>query len=317
MSERALAYSQEPLAHRIMVIYEAAGLSGDFASYLMRSLLSEGCVRYETVESTPEGIRPRLIEREGPTGLLLTTTAVHPHPENETRLLSLYVDDGQEQTRAVLLSLADEAKHDDAVNLAEWRAFQEWLETAEHRVTIPYRKALAELVPPLAVRLRRDFGMVLNLIRTNALLHQAIRTKDEDGRIIANFDDYNTVYEIAGPLIAEGISATVSKAARDTVEAVKALQGKGGPDTGVSVTQLAEYLKLDKGATSRRVKVCIYHGYLENLETAKGRPARLVLGDALPDDHGILPSPDKLAAKLTEVLHRCTVDGGDTEPTSP
>jgi hypothetical protein len=65
-----------------------SGLSGDFASYLVRSLLSEGRVRYETVEKTKDGLKPRLIEREGPTGLLVTTTAVKLHPENETRLLS-------------------------------------------------------------------------------------------------------------------------------------------------------------------------------------------------------------------------------------
>src|SRR5206468_1584097 len=52
MSERALAYSEEPLAHRMMVLYEAAGLHGEFASYLIRSLLSEGRLRYETVEKT-------------------------------------------------------------------------------------------------------------------------------------------------------------------------------------------------------------------------------------------------------------------------
>ena len=41
MSERALAYSKVDLRHRMFVVYEAAGLSGEFASYLMRSLLSE------------------------------------------------------------------------------------------------------------------------------------------------------------------------------------------------------------------------------------------------------------------------------------
>lgn len=41
MSERALAYSEEPLRHRVLVLFEAAGLQGDFASYLVRSLLSE------------------------------------------------------------------------------------------------------------------------------------------------------------------------------------------------------------------------------------------------------------------------------------
>src|SRR5919107_947235 len=84
MSERTLAYSEEPIKHRFLVIYEAAGMSSEFATYLIRSLLSEGCVRYETVEKTSEGIRPRLIEREGPTSLIVTTTAVKLHPENET-----------------------------------------------------------------------------------------------------------------------------------------------------------------------------------------------------------------------------------------
>src|SRR5829696_4361125 len=62
MSEHALAYSEELLEHRILVLYEAAGLSSDFQSYLLRSLLSEGRVRYETVEKTAEGLRGRLIE---------------------------------------------------------------------------------------------------------------------------------------------------------------------------------------------------------------------------------------------------------------
>ena len=40
----------------------------------------------------------RLIEREGPTGLLVTTTAISLHAENETRLISIPVDDTPEQT---------------------------------------------------------------------------------------------------------------------------------------------------------------------------------------------------------------------------
>src|SRR5438105_1676967 len=63
MSDRALAYSSEPLKHRLLVIYEAAGMASDFATYLIRSLLSEGRLRYETVEKTKEGLVPRLIPR--------------------------------------------------------------------------------------------------------------------------------------------------------------------------------------------------------------------------------------------------------------
>ena len=60
-------------------------MTSELAIYLMRSLLSEGKIRYETVEKTSQGLQPKLIERAGPTGLILTTTGANLHPENETR----------------------------------------------------------------------------------------------------------------------------------------------------------------------------------------------------------------------------------------
>ena len=39
---------------------------------------------------------------------------------------------------------------------------------------------------------------------------------------------------------------------------------------------------------------CMDRGYLENKEDRKGRPARLVAGDDLPDDIEILPAPERL-----------------------
>src|SRR3954468_19839037 len=110
MSDRALAYSDEPLKHRHLVIYEAAGMAGEFATYLIRSLLSEGRVRYETVEKTKDGLAPKVIERDGPTGLLVTTTALRLHPENETRMLSLTVTDTTEQTASILRALAQDPR---------------------------------------------------------------------------------------------------------------------------------------------------------------------------------------------------------------
>jgi hypothetical protein len=132
-------------------------MSSDFQTYLIRSLLSEGRVRYETVEKTSEGMKPRLIEREGPTGLIVTTTAVKLHPENVTRLLSLTVTDTQEQTREVMAALAEQVSG-QMPSLGQWHALQRWLATAEHRVSIPYAKNLATLVPPVAVKLSGTSG---------------------------------------------------------------------------------------------------------------------------------------------------------------
>jgi biotin operon repressor len=299
MSERTLAYSEEPIKHRFLVIYEAAGMSGEFATYLIRSLLSEGRVRYETVEKTSEGMKPRLIEREGPTGLIVTTTAVKLHPENETRLLSLTVTDTQDQTRAVMAALAAEAGQ-SGPDLEAWHALQVWLEGAEHRVSIPYAKILADLIPPVAVRLRRDFGALLNLIRAHALLHQASRDRDAQGRIIATIEeDYAVVRELVADLVSDGIEVTVPKTVRETVEAVKRLR-KASSGEPVTVAELARELKLDRSAVSRRVRNAKDRGYLRDLEDDPRKPSRLVLGDDLPDDVQILPTPEDVRASVKE-----------------
>jgi hypothetical protein len=313
MSERTLAYSEEPIKHRFLVIYEAAGMSGEFATYLMRSLLSEGRVRYETVEKTSEGIKPRLIEREGPTGLIVTTTAVKLHPENETRLLSLTVTDTQDQTRAVMAALAEEAG-EAGPNFESWHALQVWLEGAERRVSIPYAKILADLIPPVAVRLRRDFGALLNLIRAHALLHQASRDRDDDGCIIATIEeDYAAVRELVADLVSDGIEVTVPKTVRETVEEVKRLREASSGEP-VTIVELARELKLDRSAVSRRVRNAKDRGYLRDLEENPRKPSRLVLGDDLPDDLHILPSPEDVRASMQKRASSNARPDGVQEP---
>lgn len=315
MSERALAYSDEPLTHRMLVLYEAAGMSGDFASYLVRSLLSEGKVRYETVEKTADGLQARLIERPGPTGLLVTTTAVHLHPENETRMLSIGVTDTPDQTRAIFRALANGS--DASLDVAPWHALQVWITGAEHRVVIPYADALAGLVSAIAVRLRRDFGLLLTLIRAHAILHQATRARDDDGRIIATNADYAAVRDLVADLIAEGVETTVPSTVRETVTVVRDLIARlkeGGPlgervredaDRTASIAEVAKSLKLDRTAAWRRVRMAIDRGYLKNLEDKRGRPAKVALGDPLPEDVAILPTADEIAT--------CCSDAGVSE----
>ena len=300
MSERALAYSEEPLVHRFLVLYEAAGMTGDFASYLIRTLLSEGCIRYETVEKTTDGMKPKLIERAGPTGLLVTTTWASLHPENETRMLSLTVRDDRDQTRGVLSALADRVNGTEPakIDLTPWHALQTWLELAGERdVTVPFAHDLAALADPRAVRLRRDFGAVLALIRAHAILHQATRDRDARGRIIATLADYAAVYDLVIDTVSQGVQATVSSSLRETVNAVAELEKSTG--LPVSVTQLAERLEIDKAAASRRVSVALAGEYLidtadrdQNGKRKKGHPAKLTAGDPLPADKHVLPTPD-------------------------
>jgi len=303
MSEHALAYSEEPLVCRFLILYEAAGISTDFANYLLRSLLSEGRIRYETVEKTSEGMKPKLIDREGPTGTIITTTQIRLHPENETRLLSVNISDTPEQTRSILLAISE--GEDETTDLSQWQALQRWIDLSEHRVVIPYAKALAEQVPPVAVRLRRDFTQILNLIKSHTILHQAIRKKDAGGRLIATIEDYAAVRELVSEVVSDGVEATVSQTIREIVNAVSKIIESGQPSA--TVQQLATALGIDKSAASRRYGVAKSKGYLVNNEKQKGKPAQIVMGDPLPETMEILPDPKKLGccsvAVETEEIH--------------
>jgi len=297
MSEKALIYLDEDMKHRFLVIYEASGMAGDMQTYLIRTLLSEGKIRYQTAEATSKGVKPRLLEMEGPTGLIVTTTQTKMHPENETRLFSLLVTDSRDQTADILMAMADEDR--EPVSMDEWRALQTWLEGQPSAVYIHYAKELASLVPPVAVRLRRDFMAVLQLIRSHAVLHQHTRERDEKGRILASFEDYAVVRELVAPLVAEGVDATVPKTVRETVDMVKELTED---EPHVSLRELANALELDKGTTSRRWAHARDAGYLKNLEDKRGKPAKICLGDPLPEEIDVLPT-------LEALVECCSVAG--------
>jgi hypothetical protein len=286
MSERGLIFVGEDMQHRVLVIFEAAGMTGDMQSYLIRSLLSEGRIRYLTTAKSEGEITGRLIEMEGPTGLVVTTTAIALHPENETRLVSMTANDTREQTRRVMLALAEE--RGDGPDLAPWHALQRWIELGDCRVVIPYATSLAKAIPPLAVRQRRDFGALLGLIRAHALLHQATRDRDDHGRIVATTDDYLIVRELVEDLMSEAVEATVKPEIREVVAAVKKLAN--GKRT-VPHALVARTLKLDRSATSRRIRQALDAGYLKDLDARKTR-SNLVGGDPLPDEVRLLPDPE-------------------------
>jgi hypothetical protein len=306
MSERALVYSTEEYTHRTLVLYEATalreGVEDNLTAYFVRSLLSEGRIEYPvTVRDKDGNFTTRTIVKEGPTNLVVTTTKVQVHAENETRVLSITTDDSRDQTARVLAALADETDH--AVNLEEWVALQRWLAAhGERRVTIPYAAELASLVPPVAVRLRRDFGTLLALVRAHAILHQQNRKRDPAGRVIASLDDYEAVRDLVEDVIAEGVAATVSPTIRSTVLAVQVLtQGAAPPwPDGAMVKAIADELLLDKSAAYRRIQAAAAGGYIANDEDRRGRPGRWRVADALPVATGLLPERDQLQAALDD-----------------
>lgn len=310
MSDKALFYTEESFEHRFLIIGEAVGLASDFLSYLIRILLSEGQIKHMTVESTDHGNQGKKLEKKGPTGFITTTTRVQLHPENETRLLSIDVSDDRDQTKQIMVKTAESAMgwEKEKPSLQDFIDYQVWIEKfGKKRVVIPYAKVLAENTKPSAVRLRRDFSMVITLIKTIAILYQHQREIDSNGSIVATLDDYALAYELVSAKINEGAESSVKRIIRETVAVVdKLLNSSDRSLTStfidqnnnhhccVDQTTLAHALGLDTSTISRRVTQAVELGYLEKLGTQRGTRAKIVLGKTIPDDESILPLPEDL-----------------------
>lgn len=290
MSPLAVMYSPESFAHRVLIVAEASAFHEDgIGASLLRGLAWDAELKYDTVIDG-ESVR---LQKAGPTGLITTGTK-RLEPELATRLWTVPVPDTPAHTRAVLHATAAEAAAPGAVRGPDTAAFvaaQRWLATAElPAVVVPFADVLADLVPVHEVRMRRDFTQLLTLVRAHALLHQHHRPRDAEGRITATIEDYAAVHEIVGPVFTASLSAGLTPEVREAVGVVASLTASG---TTVTVTEIARQLTLSPSATWRRVRGALEGHWLVNEETRPRQPAKLKVGEPMPDVPG-LPDPREL-----------------------
>ncbi len=290
LSPKLIVRTAESFSHRILVIEENASLNTDAETFI-RLLLSEGRLVYSTLEPVGKNWEEVTLIKEGPAGLLLTTTNLKVHAENETRMLSLSVDDGRAQTKNALLAAA--RARGKVVDTTVHQLFQEWLVSQPTEVHVPFLECLAKEFAPAAVRIRRDFNLVVSLVEAHALLHQMTRKRDENGRVIATLADYAAVYDLVADLISDGVDASAPSDVRETVQAVETLLPQH--PQGVPLKAVTEVLGLDKSNVSRRVAKAVEGGYLVDIEEKKGKALRLQLGEPLPNGEEVMPHPDRIA----------------------
>ena len=318
-SALSLVYDDRPLAHTVLALYEANQLQSDensMFSMLVRTLLSEGRIVHQTTVEDPDsptGRRVERIEREGPISLIVTTTG-ELHAENETRMLSWHVGESHEQTAAVMTGLAAHAAGANGAppDLAVWHGLQRWIVLGPNDAVIPFAQQIAAKIKPLMVRFRRDVGSLFNFIKASALLHQAQRQVDAQGRVVATVADYELAYPIFSKVMAQSSGKSVPENVREVVKliaeragsaATKPIKGKfqragtAGPGSEVIISseQIGTATGIGKSAAYRAVLAALDSGFLTNNETRRGKPFRLVLTHGVNDaGTPLLPDPKSI-----------------------
>jgi hypothetical protein len=180
-SPKFLFYTDASYKHRMLIFAETTGMRNEELAYTLRTLLSEGRLEHKTLVREGDHWKAKTLRKDGPTGLITSTTAVNLHPENETRYFSLTMNETAAQTRAVMKATAAENKA--PIDPYPWRALQRWISQQPAKISIPFALILADLAYAGAERMRRDFKRLLNLISTVAILHQATRKRDGEGEL--------------------------------------------------------------------------------------------------------------------------------------
>jgi hypothetical protein len=160
------------------------------------------------------------------------------------------------------------------------------------------------------VRFRRDVGSLFTFIKASALLHQAQRQVDAQGRVVATLADYELAYPIFTKVMAQSSGKGVPDNVREVVKliaeragsaATKPTQGgrfqrtaAAGPGSEVVISseQIGTATGIGKSAAYRAVLAALDLGFLTNNETRRGKPFRLSLKRGV-DEPGdpLLPHP--------------------------
>jgi phage/plasmid primase-like uncharacterized protein len=311
LSEKALLYIEGGFEHKILSMGEAQHRDEtNFQDYLLREIMSANRLRHMVPVKSGNDIQTVVIEKRGPVVFIVTTTANKLNPENETRMLSVELDDSAVQTRQVLRQVARteglnwRVSDDD---FQEWHDFQRWLAAGPWEVVIPYAEALADLIRHTrSVRLRRDVSQLLVAIKAHALIHRQHRKRNRYKEIVATIrEDYAAVRRLLADVLATASDLKTRAQIADTVAVVRELQAAEDPRLqrmrenaeagGFTVREIADKLRLDISAARRRLVQAEDAGFLVNLETRPRRPGRYQTTPHGPDETGsLLPTPEEL-----------------------
>jgi hypothetical protein len=260
LSPKALAYTDESLSHRAVILAEAVSLvTSDESGYLVRTLLSEGRIVHESVEKTPSGLRAIKMEREGPTALFATTTRYKLEEQLVSRAWLLESKSDAGYLNAALDAVAfgeTQVPHADAIRQA-----LAWLYhhgNPKVRIPDPLLRAVRGLFggkDPVELRI---FKRLLASIRASAFLHQLQRPVDADGYVLATQDDYRIARRALATAF-ETATGDLTPRQRETWQAVRDLQGVDG----ATLSDIAGALGINKKAARERLKSLIAKGYVD------------------------------------------------------
>ena len=229
LRSKSFYYKKTGLRHKALIIAEGFQFQKDNndteVSYITRSLISEGQVRYlVTVKDKNDNWTPEEIVLEGPTSFITTTIKEELEEQLEDRLFTVHSNQTKDQTKRIIMTQAildaGIIKEIDEKTIRAYQEFQKNLSPC--KVKIPFMPQVAEdfIKYNLPISTRRAFGKVRKFVKAIACSYQHQRKRDAEEYIIAEMQDYYMAYQICLKSFRENMGE-MSKLTKDRLTLIK------------------------------------------------------------------------------------------------
>jgi hypothetical protein len=254
MTERSLNFlDKDDIENSILYFYEVDGSAR--AAHPNRLLISEGKLVHWYVASTKWGgkeVREEITG--GPVACISTTTENALKIDDESRHLSLWLDESPKQTKRIARAYAVENKE---TLTAEMKTV--WIEVQQlikERKALPIElpgwfEGLVDLIPIGDVRIRRYWPAFVEACKTVCLIRSFRSTKEElerRGGLTVSFKDFAIADLIFDKVVAESLNRNATDEEVWTGELVERIAEQRGRSLGAGVE--ATNLLGEPGVTS-------------------------------------------------------------------
>lgn len=225
-SKRAWNYLNDDFRHRVIYLQEASG-----AADPMRLLISENkVIRIVTTWVDGKLVAKKYVTR-GPVAAISTTTKSGLEIDDETRHVSIPIDESADQTRKIVQAYTKQGTGLSKDERRAWRMVHCLLkEKADLEIVFPdWFDEVANTVFVGDVGVRRYYPAFVEACRTVCLVRsfQRDRQPRKDGKLILDFADFAITALIFEQVFIESLRSQEGSAL-ETRQAVKTLSGSRG-----------------------------------------------------------------------------------------
>jgi hypothetical protein len=296
-SATAWNYSADSFSHKVVYLQERNDASG--AVHPVRLLISEGRL-VRIVTEFENGIRvPKTFIAEGPICSISTTTRNRIEVDDETRHLSLWVNETAAQTRKINAGYVKQIETPDDAEISRWHEVHGLIEAqSKLMVTLPdWFTLVADRVYSDDVTARRYWPAFVEACKTVSLIRSFQRGKPaKSGAILVTYADYAITTTLFERIFVESLHRKADKSL-DIREAVRNVSAALG-DKPIDATSLANFLGVSVDTAYKNLRNAADAGLVRRTNSSAQGNIKLFLAAEPPR---FLPDPKQLLAECPQI----------------